>query len=95
MVRVLRNSYHWPTRPPTSERSNARCVSIQQGSAVHRCAGFISLPVRLRSHLGCSKHQYFIESSIEPDSDANDTYTHANSNADSDARANTYTGSDA
>lgn len=49
--------------PPTSERSNARCVSIQQGSAVHRCACFISLPVRLRSHLGCSKHQYFIESS--------------------------------
>src|SRR5581483_8129180 len=88
MVRVLRNSYHWPARPPTSERSNARCVSIQQGSAVHRCAYFISLSVWLRSQFGYSKHQHFIESSNEPNSD-----THADPN--SDATPDSYTDSHA
>lgn len=82
MARGLRNSYHWPARPPASERSNARCVTIQQGSAAHRRARFISLPVWLRSQLEYSKYQYFIESSDGSDanSDANsDTYTYANS----------------
>ena len=96
MARVLRNSYHWPCSSPPSERSNARCVSIQQGSAVHRCACFINLPLWLRSQLEYSKHHYFIESSNEPDSDANsdtypDTYPHANPDPDS----NTYTDSNA
>lgn len=78
MARGLRNSYHWPARPPASERSNARCVTIQQGSAAHRRARFISLPVWLRSQLEYSKYQYFIESSDGSDADS-DTYTYANS----------------
>ena len=84
MVRVLRNSYHWPARSPTSERSNARCVSIQQGSAANRCAHFISLPVWLRSQLGYSKYQYFIESSNGSDADS-DAYTFANSDPNANA----------
>ena len=78
---------------PPSERSNARCASIEQGSAVHRCARFISLPVWLRSQLGYSKHQYVIESSIESYDANSDTYPHAD--PDSNAHANTYADSDA
>jgi hypothetical protein len=42
------------------------------------------LPVWLRSQFGYSKHQHFIESSNEPNSD-----THADPNSDAYADANT------